>query len=183
MAKWDKQVFRLAEGQSWKCAPGYVSIVGDQGAFQFDIPEGWHFVPGTPTLKFYDREPPDDNILLEATPFRLPGAIDWTDLPLRELFEEATKDAQDEVIWRSDKVQAERAGLELIWHETRSIDPGEHREGRSRSSLARRAANVLLLTLSYWPEDAESSLPVWDELLRSLRMGEHLQLSARRGRN
>jgi hypothetical protein len=108
------------------------------GAFRFDIPEGWHFVPGTPTLKFYDREPPDDNILFEATLFRLPGAIDWTDLLLRELFEEATKDAQDEVIWRSDKVQTERKGLELIWHETRFIDPGEHREGRSHTAVARR---------------------------------------------
>jgi hypothetical protein len=183
MAKWNSDKFRLAPGQAWKCAPGYVSIVGDRGAFRFDIPEGWHFVPGTPTLNFYDREPPDDNILLEATPFGLPGAIAWTDLPLSRLFAETTKNARDDIIWQGDPVQSERQGLELLWHETRFIDPGEHREGRSRTLLARRATDLLLLTLSYWPEDAERSQSVWEEVLRSLRMGQHLQLTARRGRN
>jgi hypothetical protein len=182
MTKWDRRVFRLAPGQRWECAPGYVSIVGDRGAFRFDIPQRWHVVPGTPTLKIYDREPPEDNILIEATPFRLP-AIDWTDLPLRGLFEGATKDSQDEVIWRGDTVLAERKGLELAWREIRFVDPGEHREARARTFLARRETHALLVTLSYWPEDAERSCAVWDELLRSLRLGERLQLTQRRGRN
>jgi len=181
---WDKRVFRLAEGQSWKCKPGYQSIVGDRGAFRFDVPTGWHFVPGTPTLKFYDREPPDDDILLEVTPFRLPaGAIDWGELPLAQLFEDSTKQEPDELIWRGEAIEVERKDLELIWHETRFIDPGEHREARSRCFLARRAEHVLLSTLSFWPEDADRALPVWDEIVRSLRMGQHLTLAARRGPN
>ncbi|HTE85793.1 MAG TPA: hypothetical protein VK821_13775 [Dehalococcoidia bacterium] len=183
MPKWNKQVFRLAEGHGWQCRPGFKSIVGDRGAFRFDIPADWFFEPGTPTLKFYDREPPNDDILLEVTPWRLPDAIDWSDLPLKQLFEEATKGEPDELIWRGEAIGVERRDLEMTWHETYFVDPGEHREARSRTLLARQAAFVLLLTLSFWPDDAERSLPIWDEVLRSLRMGQHLTLAARRGRN
>lgn len=51
------------------------------------------------------------------------------------------------------------------------VDEGEHCEARSRLGLARGNDLQCLITFDFWPEDAERHVPVWDAVLRSLRLG------------
>lgn len=181
--KWSKQVYRLESGYDWKAKPGNNVFVADHGAVRFDFPADWVFVPEGNTFKFHDRQPPDDNCLLEVTIFRLPPGPDWRSFPLPELLAAAIDHDGDEVISRSEIVYAKRGDLELAWIETRFIDPGEHREACSRTCLARQSGIQPLFTFSFWPEDSARLAPVWDELLRSLRLGEYIAAPYRRGGN
>jgi hypothetical protein len=182
MAKWSKQTYRLPKDHGWKVKPGYKSFVADHGTVRFDFPQDWVFVPGTNSLKFHDREPPDDTCVLEMSVFHLTEGPDWSKLPLTQLLEETWKGDRDELS-RGEIVYEKRGDLEIAWVESRVMDPGEHREARSRCCLARRGLIQPLFTCAYWPEDEERVTAVWDEVLRSLRLGEYVTLPVRRGRN
>ena len=189
MAKWKKQVFRLDSKYDWKAKPGNKVFVADRGALRFDFPGDWYFSPDVdteaalPTLKLYDRKPPDDNCLLEVTIFNLPPGIDWRQMPLPKLLSDTMPDDDDSVLSRSKVVYSKRGDLEIAWLETRFVDPGEKREARSRTCMARRGNIQPLMTFSFWPEDATRLEPVWDELLRSLRLGEYIAMPVQRGGN
>lgn len=184
MAKWRKQVFRLDSGYDWKAKPGNKVFVADRGAVRFDFPGDWVMdSEASSTIKFRDREPPDDNCMLEVTVFRLPPGYDWQALSLAQQLMECVRSDDDDVVSRSDIVYVKRKDVEIAWLETRFIDPGEHREACSRTCLARRGLIQPLMTFSFWPEDRERLEPVWDEILRSLRLGEYIALPVRRGGN
>lgn len=183
MAKWSKRVYRLDSNYDWKTKLGNKVFVADSGALRFDFPAEWVLVPDTPAIKLYDRQPPDDNCLLEVTVFHLPVGPDWRALPLSEQLVTALGGDGDEVISRGEIVQVKRGDLEIAWLETRFIDPGEQREACSRTCLVRRSHIQALLTLSFWPEDSDRLAPVWDEILRSMRVGEYIAAPYRRGGN
>jgi hypothetical protein len=183
MAKWSKQVFRLPENHGWKVKPGYKSFVADHGTVRFDFPADWVFVPDNRSLKFYDRQPPEDSCLLEVSVFHLPAGIDWSGLPLPQLLAETIEGDRSDVVSRGEIVHVKRGDLEIAWIETRYIDPTEHREACSRCCLARRSQIQPLITLAFWPEDSDRLAPVWDEMVRSLRLGEYVTPPIRRGRN
>ena len=183
MAKWRKDVYRLPEGLKWKCKRGYQSFVADQGAVRFDFPDDWQFEPGPTSLKFRDRPAPDDTCILELSIFHLPPGPDWTALPLADLLEDCSQDGPHKIIARGKSVYFKRGDLEIAWNEKRYVDPEEHREAISRCLLARRGLIQPLFTFAYWPEDAARLTPVWDELLRSLRLGEYVAFPIRRDRN
>ncbi|SRR5579884_2153514 len=183
MPKWREDTYRLADGVSWPVKPGYVTFIADQGAVRFDIPRGWIVEPGDKSIKIHDREPPDDTCVLEMSIFWLAADVDWSGLSLTELLLHAVEDPEQEVLSRGRPVYTRRGDLEIVWLETRCIDPGEHREARSRCCIARRGTIQPLFTFDYWPEDAARVLPAWDELLRTLRLGEYVAMPVRRGRN
>jgi hypothetical protein len=183
MAKWRKEVFRLPENHGWQVKEGFKSFVADHGAVRFDVPAEWVFVPGDNSVKFYDREPPNDTCLLETSIFRLPEGVDWTRLPLSQLLAETLAGDRAEILTRGAIVAMKRGDLELAWSETRYVDPEENREARSRCCLARRALVQPLLTLAFWPEDAARAAGVWDEVLASLRIGDYVTPPLQRGRN
>ena len=58
--------------------------------------------------------------------------------------------------------------------------PENHGEGRSRLCLARGHGVQPFITLDYWPEHAHWFLPVWDEVLRSLQLGQFIKDPTRR---
>ncbi len=178
--KSQKQTFRLAKEHAWRARPGHKIVVLDRGAVRFDIPQGWVLEFGEGAVELRDRPSPDDNCLLQATVLPVPTDIDWSPLPLAPLLEDATAGGEQEVIAREPIEHAERSGLELVWRETRYVDPGEHREARSRTCLARGAGIHAVLTMSFWPEDAARFGPVWDEVLRSLRLGEYVEATTGR---
>lgn len=180
MAKWRKQTLKLAEDHAWEARPGYKIVVLDRGAVRFDVPEDWVFAPGEGAIEVRDRPPPDDNCLLQVTVLPVPAGVDTGPLPLARLLEEATDGAGQEVLDRGLIEHTRRSGLELAWRETRYVDPVERREARSRYCLARGAGVHVFFTLSFWPEDAERCGPVWDELLRSLRLGEYVEATTGR---
>jgi hypothetical protein len=180
MAKWDKQRLKLAKDHSWRAKPGYQIVVLDRGAVRFDVPQGWGIAPGEGSIELRDRPSPDDRCLLEVSVIHLPAEIDWSGLPLGPLLEEVSKGGKEEIFGRGAVSIAERPGVELAWRETRYVDPGEHREARSRSCLARGAGVYAILTMSFWPEDAAEFEPVWTEVLRSLRLGEYREATTGR---
>ena len=183
MAKWRKDVYRLENPEAWQAKEGYQIFVADQGAVRFDFPETWVMLPGDTSFKFYDQQPPDDNCLLEMSIFHLPAGPDWSQLPLKQLLMDTVTGDTKDVLSRGEAVYLKRGDLEIAWLETCFVDPGEHREARSRCCLARRGNIQPLFTFAFWPEDAERVTPVWDEVLRTLRLGEFVAMPIRRGRN
>ena len=185
MAKdsWNEEVFNLPPRHRWKAKPGNVVFVADRGAVRFEIPRAWHVEPGDNSVKMYDRKPPDDNMGLEMSVFCLAQVtggrrVDWRGLSIHELIKDSTADS----LTKDDgKVSAPLTirinGLEIAWVEREFIDPGEKRPAYNRVATARSiAAEVqIVLTLAYWPEDAETAHDVWNDVLGTLKLGEYIE--------
>ena len=175
MAKWSKKEFRLRENHRWKAKPGYKIFVADRGAVRFDYPADWVVLPGEDSIKLYDRQPPDDNCLLQVSVMYLPVAIDWSDLPMTYLLGEALKADERGTLSRGPVHHVRRPELELAWTEFRFFSTNEQREACSRACLARGAGIQPFITLDFWPEDTERLDPVWNEVLRSRRLDEYVK--------
>lgn len=190
MDNWDKQVFHLPENHGWTAKPGNVVFVADRGALRFEIPREWTMEPSRKSVKFLDAKPPDDSISLEVSITYLAAYgrnVDWSGLPLSDLLkgitdeESPARPGKRKARKRKDanKVSApltiKMGDLELAWVETEFIDPGEKRPAYSRIGLARdaRAAIQALLTMSFWPEDADRAKAVWNDVLGTLKIGEY----------
>jgi len=171
MTEWHRETLRLKEKHGWKAKPGYKIFVADRGALRFDVPQDWILDPGTASFKFYDRQPPDDNCTLEVSLIRLPP-IDWSGLPLSQLIVQATVDEKGcGKIQEAEVRKVDRPDLEMAWAETTFVDPSQHKKAHSRIGLARGSNLQVLITFAYWAEDAFQLSRVWDEILRSLRLG------------
>lgn len=174
MAKWEKQTFKLPKGYAWRAKPGHKIFVANRGDVRFDYPADWIVQAGDP-IALRDRDPPDDNCLLQVSVMKTPPGIDWSDLSLPVLLEEAIKDDHRQAIARDKTVHIRRPDLELAWTEIRFIDPNEQREACGRSCLARRADLLPFITMDFWLDDLDRFAPVWDEVLRSLQLGAYIK--------
>jgi hypothetical protein len=174
MAKWNKQTMKMAKNHTWSASPGYQILVLDRGAARIDIPEGWVIAPGENCLEVRDKPQPDDRCLIQITVFPQIQGVDFSEMPLVPLFENVLDGGETEVIRRTP-IAYERRGddLEVAWRETRYVDPEEHREACTRNCFARRVGIHVLISFSNWPEDVDEFTPAWEELLRSLRIGEY----------
>lgn len=174
--KWDKVTLRMDKDHRWKTKPGYSIFVADRGAVRFDIPRSWIVIPESDSIKFYNKPQPNDDCRLQLTVLYLNPQIDWSGIYLPQMLAEVMEnDEGEEVISRGKPVFEKRGDLEIAWLETRRIDTGEHRPYLSRTCIARRGTIQPLLTFDYWPEDAKRFEPVWNEVLRSMRLGEYIK--------
>jgi hypothetical protein len=181
VAKWTKRSLRLNDDHNWKSKPGYQIFVYGRGAVRFDIPVGWVVVGDDDGgIKIYDRQPPDETCGLQMTIFHLPKQIDWSQLPLGTLFAQALSRPDRDIIGQTPIAHVLRPGLECVWNELSWIDAGERREARSRNLLARADNIQPFITLTFWADDAKRLEPVWQELLRSLRVAQFVS-DPRRG--
>jgi hypothetical protein len=188
MANWEKREIKLPEDHGWTAREGYNVFVADRGAVRLDFPSDWIVKPGEKSIKFFDREPPDDRCGFEVSYLHL-RPIDWSGLPLTELLKGASQGPGVPAITDDQIVRVARQDLELVWAEYQNEDPLEHRTAFHRICLA-RTANVLiphprqkrariatrptiqaLITGAYWPEDRGMFEAAWDEVLRSLQLG------------
>ena len=173
MAKWDKRTIKLSEPHGWHARPGYKIFVADRGAVRFDFPEDWLVIPEeSGTIKFHDKPPPDDDCTLAMTVMYLPPG-DWSGLTLETLIEQVVESDRRGITDRGPIHPGKRLDLNLAWIEVRFEDETQdNRKARSRTCLA-RADNVQpLITFDFWEDDAAKFGPVWDEILRSLRVAE-----------
>lgn len=173
MAKWDKRTIKLSRPHGWHARPGYNVFVADRGAVRFDFPEDWLIVPEeNGTIKFHDRQPPDDDCTLAMTVLYLPPG-DWSGLSLEMMVDQVIATDKRGVARRGPTRRGERSDLDLAWAEVEFADSTQgDRMARSRTCLA-RAANVQpLITFDFWESDAAKFGPAWDEILRSLRVAE-----------
>ncbi len=171
MAKWDKRTLKLPEKHGWHARPGYKIFVADRGAVRFDFPEDWVVVPDPDSIKFHDKQPPDDDCTLAVSVMTLPPG-DWSGLKLSLLVSKLVEKDTRGATLRGKVIEVKRTDLELAWAEVEFIDPNEKRPARSRTCLA-RASNVQpLITFDFWVDDAPRLGKIWDEILRSLRVAE-----------
>lgn len=184
--KWKKESLKLKPNHGWKAKPGYNVMVLDRGAVRFDIPRDWHVEPDSESIKLRDKPPPDDDCLLQVSMMKLHGGIDWSQISLVYLLEGATKDDERGTVRVSETIYTKRPDLvEIAWYESSFIDPNEKREARSRACLARgRSVQGYVvqpfITMDFWLDDYERFVPVWEEVLRSLTLGEYIQDPTRR---
>jgi hypothetical protein len=179
-AKWQKSSLKLAKNHVWKAAPGFKIVVVDRGAARVDIPGDWIVEMGESGLEARNRPQPDDSALIQITVLPMPAEVDWRAMPLLPLFENAMEHGATETLSRGLVQQISRPGLEGVWRETRYFDPDEHKEAVSFCILAREGGIHIFITLSFWPEEIETCRQVWDEVLRSLRLGEYVDASTGR---
>ena len=170
MAKFGKTVLKLKDGHTWRCKPGWKIFVLDRGELRFDVPEDWVMMPEATSVKFYDRQPPDDNCCLEVSLLRH-SQIDWSGLPLAQLLRGSVADRSGEDIGDEDVHRQSRPGADCVWVEKLFVDRHEGKPARSRIAIVRGTNAHALLTLDFWEADAVRVVPVWDEVMQSLDMG------------
>lgn len=172
----DKHGLKMAPDHGWRTKPGNVIVVLDRGAVRFDIPRTWQVDNNTSfPFTIYDKPQPDDDCRIQISFFRLPPGVDWSGLPLETLLTQTLQDDHRNVIETSEIQRVQRPGIEIAWAENRFMDPVLQREARGRTCLARGADIQPLITMEYWPEDGPRVIPVWDELLNSLRLGQYVK--------
>ena len=178
MAKWNKQTLKLKKNHTWTARPGYRIFVADQGAVRFDIPQDWVIIPDSDSIKFHDRQPPDDDCTLAFSYMRL-TPIDWNGLPLSQLVQQIVDGDTRGITSEGEMHNLQRPDLEIAWTEVIFIDPTERRQARSRILLGRGSNIQPLITFDFWEEDTSRLSPVWDEVLRSLELGMEIKDATR----
>ncbi|HEV2295561.1 MAG TPA: hypothetical protein VGR35_17060 [Tepidisphaeraceae bacterium] len=176
--QWTKTTIPLPADHGWSAAPGYQVFVADRGAVQLQFPEGWVVLPEEGgTIAFHDRQPPDDDCVLRVSIMRLPPEIfDFAELerqlPLDGLVRQLlSQDKRPEAALDQEIRSVQRPDLSLAWGEVRFTDPAQQRPARSRMCLARGRGIQPLITMDFWESDLARVSPVWDQVLRSLRVG------------
>src|SRR6266496_1579784 len=84
MANWDKEELELNKSHGWRARPGQKIFVADRGALRIEFPEDWVVIPDDDSIKFYDKQPPDDDCCLAVSYMRLPP-VDLSGLPVSEM--------------------------------------------------------------------------------------------------
>ena len=180
MAEWEQRKFNLSDRHRWEAKPGNRIFVADKGAVRFEIPGDWIVKPNKKSIKFFDGKPPNDDIRLEVSVIYLATysvTVDWSQLPLGQLLKNVTDDSMDNVIEAGEPSGLKLGNVEIAWRQMELMDPGEKRPSYSRMCLAReaRAGIQAFITIDYWPEDADRAVPVWNDVLGTLRMGEYIE--------
>lgn len=173
--KWNKRTLKLPKNHGWQAKPGYKVFVADRGAVRFDIPSDWVMLPDVVSVKFHDKEPPDDNVRLEMSFLRLPPGVDFSGLPVTEMLKVALKDDSRDLIATGEIALVQREDLEYAWTEIWFNDPTERRAAGTRACLARGSNVQPFITMDFWLDEADRYLPVWDEVLRTLQLGQHIK--------
>lgn len=175
--RWEKQTFKIPDGVDLTslARPGYNVFIADRGAVAFSYPQGWVILPGSDSIKLHDRQPPDDDCVLAVSVMRLPPVKGgWGGLPLERLVREMVKNDKRGASQLGEVRNEQRPDLELSWAELSFIDPAQLRSARSRCCLARANLVQPLITMDFWESDLQRVGPVWDEVLRSLKVGLEL---------
>ena len=169
-----RKILRLKEKHVWKARPGYAICVLDRGAVRFDFPQDWILKHEKGDVKIHDREPPDDNCVLQVSVFHTPP-IDWSGLPLRQVLEASMEGVTENELERKPIVEQRRGDQEVVWLEIRFLEEEQKREAFSRYCFARGQGLHCLISYTYWADQAAQYTPVWDEVLRTLVLGMYVK--------
>jgi hypothetical protein len=176
--RWARPDERVGKLQNYNPKPGNKVFIGNRGEVRFDIPEEWVINIGDDSIRFNDKEPPDDNAILQLSVHYLPPGIDFSGLPIRSMIESLNAEDRDteehKALSRGPVTEIRRGALEIAWCESRVFHFKENREAISRLALARCNGIQPLITMDFWPEDHKQFDPIWTEVLRSLHVGESI---------
>jgi hypothetical protein len=174
MKKGKHESLKLKRDHRWRARPGHRIFVADRGAVRFDFPQGWVLRMGERSVCLHDREPPEDDCRLEVSFTRLPP-VDWSGMPVEQLLDTAVGSDTREPGGRGQTRVVRRHGLRLAWTELRFADPVEHRPARSRILVGLGNNVQCLITFDFWETDAARLAPAWDEVVRTLELGIHIE--------
>ncbi len=172
--KWIKETYELQPDHHWQSQPGYKVFVADRGAVRFDVPSHWIFEPRTGSFRFMDAEHPDNNCCLEVSFNRLPEH-DWTLFPLKGILKKIIEQDTRNPIETGEVITVDRQTARIVWGQLKFIDPEEQREAYSRICVGIGSGIQCLITYEYWADQADSYVPVWDEVLRTLVLGLYIR--------
>ena len=193
--KWEKRTMRLPKNHGWTAKPGNKVFVANRGQVIFEIPQAWAVKPGeSGSIRFFDHEDEDEakmrlemSVLRDAVftgdepaifDFKIARsrpAVDWSDLPLTHLLENAVGIDERGVLNRGRVHESRGRDLEVVWQQVEFMDTNEDRKAYSRHCLARGPRVHAYVTLDFWPEHASLANRVWRDMLASLRIGEYIE--------
>lgn len=166
------QKLKLQDRHTWKSKPGYSICVIERGLVRFDYPSNWIVEPEEGAVHLHDRPPSVESCDLGVSIFRVPPEhvreLDLDDALLKAL-ESDRKPYQQSEIHHID-----RGDMDVSWIEQRYTDEEYKRDARFRVALARGPA-ICLISMNYWANRAAGLERVWDEVLRTLTMGLHVE--------
>lgn len=163
---------RLKDNHTWKSKPGYSICVLDRGLVRFDYPSNWIVEPEEGAVHLHDRPPSVESCDLGVSIFPVPaGHIRELSLDgmLRDTLGNERKPYQ-----QSEIRHVARGDLEIAWLEQRYFDAEYKRDARFRVALARESV-LCLISMNYWSNGAAGLERVWDEVLRTLVIGLHIE--------
>ena len=163
---------KLKDNHTWKSKPGYSICVIDRGLVRFDYPSNWIVEPDEGAVHLHDRPPSVESCDLGVSIFRIP-AEHVRELSLDDTLRE-TLGSERKPYRQSEIRRIERGDLEIAWLEQRYTDAEYNRDARFRVALARGPV-LCLISMNYWSSRAAGLEGVWDELLRTLVMGMHVE--------
>lgn len=149
-------------------ADSVLAVLGG-GKVSFELPREWkHRVKDT-GLAAYDREPPGNDCILEATLIRHPpGPI--RDLPLWKMLQDGLS-RQGTVIPREEIAVENRGEIQIARVQYQDIHPKHDRVAVFCCCYIRGSGFHALLSYAYWPEHAERLVPVWTRAIESFEVG------------
>ena len=173
MAKWDKKTLRMDPDHGRRCKPGTRSSSPTAvTSASTSRPPGSSVTTTQGAASTTASRQTTTAASSSRSSTYLPPGIDWSELPIATMLHDVLDRDDPAQISRSPIAHVLRPGLEIVWTEVRRTDPNEKRGARSRHLLARGSDIQPFITVDYWPEDAPRFAPVWDEVVRSLRVGE-----------
>jgi len=173
VSKWKQETFKLKKKHKWTAKPGHRIFVAGRGAVRFDIPQKWILKPDDDSIKFYDLEPPDDNIRLECSFNQLPQA-DWDSFPLETLMPAVSEDDPRPILSRGELIKINRKDLRLVWVESSFQDPAEDRLAYTRAMIGLGGNVQCLITIDFWTEHRKLAESVWNNVIDSLKLGVYI---------
>lgn len=169
MANGEKAERELQTLYEWGHKPGKQIFVADCGVLRLEFPDDWVVIPDEDSIKFYDKQPPDDDCCLGVSYMRLP-AIDLSGLPLSEMLKVALEGDTRPIYATGEIHSVKRDDLELAWVELSFIDPAQQRDCRSRLCLGRGSGIQPLITMEFWEEHRARFELIWEDVLESLQL-------------
>jgi len=161
----EKRQHRIPKNHQWKAEPGCKILVAERGVMRLDYPQSWVVQPQEGSIRIHDLEPPNDNCRVEVSVLRYP-LVDVDSIPLESLVPELAC---------SDVKTLRHHSFRLGWRLIRQPDPGSERPACSFLALALAIRIQVVLSMDCWEDDYERFLPVWETILRSLRLGQSIR--------
>ncbi|HUK16414.1 MAG TPA: hypothetical protein VLW65_08365 [Bryobacteraceae bacterium] len=163
---------RLKDNHTWKSKAGYSICVLDRGLVRFDYPNGWIVEPDEGAVHLHDQPPSVESCDLGVSIFRVPAEL-VQDLSLDDTLRDSLGEDR-KPYEQSETHHIARGDLEIAWLEQRYVDTEYNRDARFRVALA-RGSILCLISMNYWSNRAAGLESAWDEVLRTLVIGVHVE--------
>ena len=172
--KFKKRDVKLKPNHQWRTPPGYKLIVMGRGAVHICFPRGWvDHATEHGSIRLHDAEPPGDSCRMEISFFIID--VGRAFYPFEHLVRNMGKAKTDiERLNPKEPVFSRRDGLRFGWMESNYHDPDNGRLVCSRSLLVYGHKVQALITYDCWADRVEEFEPVWNTLLKTMRLGQYV---------